>query len=186
MISVIVTARDERKLARSLAALVPAAVEGLVREVSVIDLGSQKGIAMIAEAAGCRLVRNEADLAGALARTAAEARSPFLLFLSGEVMLGQAWAGLAEDFIDEANSAQRAALFLGRGARASVAMPDSLALRFHLFRPAPPAMGVLLPTTFYAELNAHQEQAREGERALARKIGARRLSLMRAPAERRD
>lgn len=58
---------QEEPLARTLAALVPGAVEGLIREVLVIDRGSTDGSARVADAAGCSLL-TDADLSAALAR----------------------------------------------------------------------------------------------------------------------
>lgn len=57
MISVLIECRNqEAALAATLAALVPGAVEGLVRDVIVVDRGSTDGTERVAEAAGCRFM----------------------------------------------------------------------------------------------------------------------------------
>ena len=57
MISVIfATKDDEAGLAWSLAALVPAATEGIVRDVTVVDDGSRDGTLVVADAAGCSIL----------------------------------------------------------------------------------------------------------------------------------
>ena len=57
MLTVLMECRDEEALlAHTLAALVPGAVEGLVREVIVLDHGSRDGSARVADAAGCRFL----------------------------------------------------------------------------------------------------------------------------------
>ena len=77
MVTVLMECGDqEEPLARSLAALVPGAVEGLIREVLVLDRGSSDGSARVAEAAGCSFLK-DIDLAGALAR----ARSDWVFVL---------------------------------------------------------------------------------------------------------
>ena len=57
MISVIIpTLNAERTLAHTLAALVPAVVEGIVQEAIVVDGGSTDETRAIAEAAGTQLI----------------------------------------------------------------------------------------------------------------------------------
>ena len=54
MLSVIIPSyNSEEGLARTLASLVSAAAEGIVREVAVADAGSTDGTGAVAEAAGC-------------------------------------------------------------------------------------------------------------------------------------
>ena len=56
MLSVVIaTENAERTLVPTLAALVPGAMAGLVREVIVADAGSSDATAIIADAAGCRI-----------------------------------------------------------------------------------------------------------------------------------
>lgn len=55
MLTVLLECRDhETELAHTLSGLVPAAVDGLVSDVVILDLGSSDGSARVAEAAGCR------------------------------------------------------------------------------------------------------------------------------------
>ena len=57
MISVIIaTNESEQLLVPTLAALVPGAMAGIVREVIVADAGSRDGTAAVADVAGCRCV----------------------------------------------------------------------------------------------------------------------------------
>lgn len=57
MLTVIIECRDnEPELAQTLAALVAGAVEGVVRDVVVLDHGSCDGSSEIADAAGCRFL----------------------------------------------------------------------------------------------------------------------------------
>jgi len=57
MLSVIIATEDsERLLVPTLAALIPGALAGIVREVIVADAGSRDGTAAVADIAGCRVV----------------------------------------------------------------------------------------------------------------------------------
>jgi hypothetical protein len=57
MITIIMECRDnEADLAQTLSALVAGAVEGVVRDVIVLDHGSRDGSAKVADAAGCRFL----------------------------------------------------------------------------------------------------------------------------------
>lgn len=68
-------------LLRTLAALVPATIEGVVRDVTLLQVGSAGGIAGIADEAGCQFVA-EADFPAALARSVAGARAPWVFVVA--------------------------------------------------------------------------------------------------------
>lgn len=95
MISVLIeTKDDEEALAKTLASLVPGAVEGLVREVIVCDMGSSDGTETVAEHAGCVFlsgVRSE----DALAR----ARSDWVLMLKPGARLVPGWVEAAREHV---------------------------------------------------------------------------------------
>ena len=85
MISVVVPAAgSDRDLAALLSALVPAAVDGLVREVLVADGGSSAAAAAICEDAGADVV---ADLAAAVRR----AKGDYVLALPVSLRLRPGW-----------------------------------------------------------------------------------------------
>lgn len=189
MISVIIPTRDdETPLAHALAALVPAAADGVVREVIVVDAGSADGTALVADAAGCRLIRGTGRLGPDLAGAAAQARSDWLLFLSPEVALEPAWQRETRDFIDRVQMAgdpMRAAAF--RHARAGFGFRARLAellasLRARLFTAPYLDQGLLLTARLYRELGGHRELPALADVDLARRIGRRRLSFLRARA----
>ncbi len=57
MLTIIMECRDnEAELVQTLSALVTGAVQGLVRDVIVLDHGSRDGSAKVADAAGCRFL----------------------------------------------------------------------------------------------------------------------------------
>lgn len=73
---IIATFNDEEALARTLASLVPAAVEGLVREVVVVDAGSTDQTHRVADHAGCRMMS-----ADEMAKAILTARGDWIMFL---------------------------------------------------------------------------------------------------------
>lgn len=102
MITAIIETRDDEvQLAHALAALVPAATEGALREVVVIDHGSVDGTLVVAEAAGCLILPAETEPGDdARQRAVADARGEWLLFLSPHSVLDTDWHNEALAFID--------------------------------------------------------------------------------------
>lgn len=95
-------------LAASLAALAPAAIGGLVREVIVADGGSADNTRELAEATGAHVLKTKPGRGSQLIEGARAARGDWLLFLHADTVLEEGWA-------DEA-----AAFLRGGGARAAV------------------------------------------------------------------
>lgn len=87
MISVLIETRSgqEERLARTLASLVPAAVEGAVREVIVIDPEHAPGVGLVADHAGCRTAET-------LLAAIEAAKSEWLLLLEPGARLLDGWS----------------------------------------------------------------------------------------------
>lgn len=108
MLSVLIETRnDEEGLARTLASLVGAAVEGVVRDVTVFDGGSSDHTRRVAEHAGCHFVSE-----GAFARVVAAARGEWLLLLEPGARLVEGWT---ESVLDHVSSRQGPASLTGSG-----------------------------------------------------------------------
>lgn len=90
MISVVIaTLNQDRELGHSLAPLVAAAVDGLVREVVVADGGSTDATLELADDAGARIVRTAPERR--LAEGCAAARSDWLLVLPAGRRMSEGW-----------------------------------------------------------------------------------------------
>ena len=90
MISVvIITLNDERRLGGTLAPLVQAAVDGLVRQVIIADGGSTDATLEVADDAGAFIVK------GGLAAGCNKAREPWLLVLDAGARLPFSWERVA-------------------------------------------------------------------------------------------
>ena len=87
MLSVVIATKDgdEERLAHTLASLVPAAVEGVLREVVVSAPEGAPGVHAVAEHAGCRL-------AGSLSAAVGAAKGEWLLFLEPGARLREGWS----------------------------------------------------------------------------------------------
>src|SRR5512146_689664 len=96
MISVVIpTLNAERTLQRALAPLVPAAVEGLVREVVVADGGSTDRTLELADDAGGKIVSTEPGRGVQLAAGCAATKSDWLLILHADTELADGWEAAA-------------------------------------------------------------------------------------------
>ncbi len=192
MISVIIpTKNSETELVHALSALVPAAAEGIVREVIVIDGGSVDNTDKVADAAGCvwatrsGALRSECQTYGAsLAR-----RGDWLLFLRPETLLESGWHHEAQAFIERAARARHgtrtAASFrlryeaFGLSARVSETIA---ALRSQLLGMPYGNQGLLISRQFYQNLEGHRPLPEMEDLDIAKRIGRGRMVFLRAAA----
>lgn len=106
---VIPTLDDEEPLALTLAALVPAAADGTVREVIVVDGGSSDHTLRVADVTGCTIVRQKGPVSVRLhAGAAAASRGEWLLFLTPGVVLDARWEVEVSAFIERVTRAGQA------------------------------------------------------------------------------
>jgi glycosyltransferase involved in cell wall biosynthesis len=101
MISVVIaTQNDAQTLGQTLASLVPAAVDGLVREVILADAGSTDDTLAIAEDAGARVVTCTGAVEARLLEGCKAARSDWLLVLEASAPAPHGWEGAANRHIE--------------------------------------------------------------------------------------
>ena len=187
--AIIATRESERILVPTLAALVPGAMAGLLTEVIVADAGSRDATAEVTDIAGCRFMSDTAPVGARLKAAAETARAPWLLFLRAGAVPEPGWISAAENFMGKAAGTDRlqAAVFRPAG-RASTMRPglsEFLTLLRAAFGGGPtPAQGLLIAKSFYVSLGGHP-QDEDGEAALLRGIGRRRLVMRPATMEMR-
>jgi glycosyltransferase involved in cell wall biosynthesis len=105
---VILTHNSEEGLARTLASLVSAAAEGVIREVIVADAGSVDGTAAVAEAAGCLLLSASGAWGDRIGQAiAAMRRAPWIMVLQPHVLLEGEWFRELSAFIERVERADR-------------------------------------------------------------------------------
>ena len=172
MFSIIIPTDDsERALVATLAALVPGATAGVVREVIVTDGGSRDQTEQVADIAGCRFLSSAAPRGIRLKAAAERARSDWLMFLDPGLVPGPTWIDETIAFTDAAGEAPRAAVFRREGGVLQRAL-RLLALR--------DAGSLIIRKSFY-RAHGHRDAA-DPERDLLHRIGRRRLVTLRATA----
>jgi glycosyltransferase involved in cell wall biosynthesis len=190
MLSVVIaTENAERILVPTLAALVPGATAGIVREVIVADAGSSDATALIAEAAGCRIDVTPAPLGHRLRQAAASARAPWLLFLRPGAVPDWTWTEETRRFIEHAEMGgradARAAAFRRNGEAETVGslIAEGLGLIAAALGAQPrPQQGLLIAKTLYERLGGHLGEDAEPEKRLLSRLGRRRIVMLRSRA----
>src|ERR1700709_400831 len=100
MLSVIIpTEGVERTAVAALAALVPGAAAGIIREVLLVDRAGTGVIERVADVAGCGFFPFQGSYAAALAAGARQARSPWLMFLHAGAVRDSGWIEETTQFI---------------------------------------------------------------------------------------
>jgi rSAM/selenodomain-associated transferase 2 len=183
MLSVVIpTLNAAASLPRTLAVLVPGAVSGLVGQLIVADGGSNDQTLEIADAAGADIVRAPVGRGRQLAAGAAAARGSWLLFLHADTALDAGWEHAAARFREAAAGQERAACFrfrLDDGRTAARALEWAVAARCRLFALPYGDQGLLIPAPFYRRLGGFRPIPLMEDVDLIRRIGRRRLIVLR-------
>lgn len=189
MISVIIpTLNAEPGLAATLAALVPAAVDGLVREVIIVDGGSSDHTMRIADDAGAVLLHSESGRGKQLIAGAGKARSDWLLFLHADTVLEAGWEREVAALMERVGNGARpqtAAAF--RFALDDVGLKPRLleslvALRCLLMRLPYGDQGLLVSRRLYEQTGGYRDLPLMEDVDLVRRLGHGRMVLMRSRA----
>jgi glycosyltransferase involved in cell wall biosynthesis len=183
--AIIATHESERALVRTLAALVPGAVAGLIGEVVVADGGSRDDTAQVADIAGCRLMTSQEPIGARLKAAAASTRTSWLMFLRAGSVPEPAWVAAVDRFMLMAGASERAP-------RAAVFRPPGIAdlmrpglseiaamLRVTFGGTPKPEQGLVITRRFYDALGGHDGHA-DAEAAMLRKLGRRRIAMLQA------
>ena len=193
MISVVIpTLNAEATLAATLSALVPAAVEGLVREVVVVDAGSTDKTVDIVEDAGAQLLRKSGGRGYQLAVGAMRTKQPWLLFLHADTVLEAGWEREANLFMERTDA--KAAAKTGRPRRRRSALRSTtsapsracsssvVAARCALLRLPYGDQGLLIPRQLYDEVGEFRPLPLMEDVDFVRRLGRRRVTLLSARA----
>src|SRR6202000_3513149 len=125
MLSVIIpTEGAEQPTVATLAALVPGAAAGLIREVLLVDRAGNGVIERVADVAGCRFLPFEGSHAAALAAGARQPRSPWLMFLHAGAVLDAGWIDETAQFIQRVSSGGQPRAGIFRYARSPYGDPS--------------------------------------------------------------
>jgi rSAM/selenodomain-associated transferase 2 len=186
MISVVIpTLNSEEKLARTLAPLVHAAAQGLVKQVVIADGGSTDATPEIAEAAGCDFVSSATGRGKQLRAGAQAAKGRWLLFLHADTVLGWDWSEEIERFISAPEARLRAAAFrlaFDDDCPAARRVLFWARLRASMLKLPYGDQGLFISRFLYDALGGFSDIPLMEDVDIVRRIGARRLSILRTEA----
>lgn len=185
MISVIIpTLNAEATLGKCLAALIPAALDGVVSQVVVADGGSTDHTMDIADAAGADLVSASPGRGGQIRAGIARARAPWLLILHADTVLEAGWEDKASEFIEDVDLGRRnksAAAFrfaLNDTGIFPRLMEAVVHLRSSLARLPYGDQGLLMPRLLHDEVGGFRPLAIMEDVDIVRRLGRRRLTML--------
>jgi hypothetical protein len=184
MLSVIIpTDGVEQPAVATLAALVPGAAAGVVREVFLVDRTGNGVIERVADVAGCHFLHFEGARAAALAAGARGARSPWLMFLRAGAVLDAGWIDETAQFIQgvAASGRQRAGVFrYARSPHAETRISDRFKFLARMIAGPLTDQGLLIARDHYDRLGGYAPDARGSEARLLRQLGRSSRTLLRS------
>jgi len=189
MITVVVpTLNAEAGLAASLSSLIPAVVEGIVREVIIVDGGSSDRTRDIAESSGADIVTSRPGRGAQLLAGARRAKFPWLLFLHADTVLSPGWEREAAAFIERVDSGTRdcaAAAFgfaLDDAGIAPRLVEAMVRLRCMLFRLPYGDQGLLISRRLYDDIGGHRPLDLMEDVDIARRLRRSKMIMLRSQA----
>ena len=184
MLSVIIpTEGVEGPAVATLAALVPGAATGVIREVLLVDRSDNGVIERVADVAGCRYLAFEGSHAAALAAGARQARSPWLMFLHAGAVLDHGWIDETMQFIQRVSDSDRPRAGVFRYARSPYSdhtLRDRLRSIARVIAGPFADQGLLIAHDHYERLGGHATNASRAEARLLRRLGRSSLTLLRS------
>jgi hypothetical protein len=184
MLSVIIpTEGAEQPTVATLAALVPGAAAGLIREVLLVDRASTGVIERVADVAGCRFLAFQGSHAAALAAGARQARSPWLMFLHAGAVLDSGWIDETTQFIQRVSGSDRPRAGIFRYARSPYAetrLRDGFKFIARMIAGPSADQGLLIARDHYDRLGGYLPDARRSEARLLRQLGRSSRTLLRS------
>ncbi len=189
MISVVIpTLNAETTLPDTLSALIPATVDGLVREVVVVDAGSSDSTREIADAAGAEVLKAPPSRGAQLAAGAARAKHRWLLFLHADTVLDHGWEREASHFMEQIEAGRlnpAAAAFrfaLDDEGLAPRCLEGLVGLRCALLRLPYGDQGLLIQRSLYDKVGGYREIPLMEDLDLVRRLGSRAVKILRTRA----
>ena len=184
MLSVIIpTEGAEQPTVATLAALVPGAAAGLIREVLLIDRAGTDVIERVADVAGCRFLAFEGSHAAALSAGARQARSPWLMFLHAGAVLDSGWIDETTQFIQRVSDSDRPRAGIFRYARSPYSetrLRDGFKFVARMIAGPSAEQGLLIARDHYDRLGGYLPDARRSEAKLLRQLGRSSRTLLRS------
>lgn len=184
MLSAIILAKgNERGVVATLAALVPGAAAGLVRDVLLLDRERDDAIARVADVAGCHLLIRQGTDGILLGEGAKAARSNWLLFLRAGAVLEGGWIDETAQFMENASFAARprAAVFrYARSPHTDLRMRDAFKTARRVLLGPSADQGLLIARAHYEALGGHPQATERAEVKLLARLGRKDRIILRS------
>jgi rSAM/selenodomain-associated transferase 2 len=166
-----------------LAALVGGAVEGVVKEVVIVDAGSADRTIEIAEAAGCRVLAAPKGRGGQMRAGSEAARGDWLLFLHADTVLQPGWPAAVEGHrLRHPDSAGYFRLGFDDPSSTARLWETGVALRCAVLGLPYGDQGLLISAAHYDEVGGFPDWPLMEDVEIAFRIGRRRLRRLDALA----
>ena len=184
MLSVIIpTDGVEQPAVATLAALVPGAAAGVIKEVLLVDRAGTGVMERVADVTGCRFLPFQGTRAAAMAAGARQARSPWLMFLHAGAVLDAGWIEESAQFIQRVSASGRPRAGIFRYARspyADTGLRDALRYLARMITGPSADQGLLIARDHYERLGGYAPDARRSEARLLRRLGRSSRTLLRS------
>jgi hypothetical protein len=184
MLSVIIpTEGVEAPAVATLAALVPGAAAGIVREVLLVDGAGNGVIERVADVAGCRFIPFQGSRPAALEAGARQARSPWLMFLRAGAVLDTGWIDETTQFINfvAESGRPRAGVFrYARSPYSNARLRDRLKSVMRSIAAPATDQGLLIARDHYFQVGGYLPHARRSEARFLRRLGRSSRILLRS------
>jgi len=188
MISVVIpTLNAEATLAKTLACLVSAAAEELVREVIIVDGGSSDATHVVVDASGATWVQSARGRGRQLATGAGRAKSPWLLFLHADTILQDGWEREVRAFIEyvERTGDQKAGVFrfaVDDYSAKARRLESLVRFRCWLFSLPYGDQGLLISRHLYNNVGGFEDVPLMEDVGLVKRLGRSRLAYFKSQA----
>lgn len=168
-------------LPRTVAALKDPDGEALVREIVVVDGGSNDGTTDVAEKLGAKVSQSPASRGGQLSHGGARASADWLLFLHADTRLDTAWRQAVSAFVENPANRGKAAVF-----RFALDDPDPRARRIEKITHWRTRVlglpygdqGLLISRSLYRELGGFRPFPLMEDVDIVRRLGRRRICCL--------
>ena len=185
MLSIVIPTLDSKNhLPRTLSALVPGALEGLVKELVVVDGGSKDATIAIADEAGAKIITSEKGRGLQLRAGGEVAKSDWLLFLHADTVLADRWLEEVGSFIRQGDSSQ-AGVFrfkLDDHRKRARLLETVVKIRCRLLALPYGDQGLLISRNLYTEIGGFKPLVLMEDVDIISRIGRARLHYFRTAA----
>ncbi len=156
-----------------------------VREIVVVDGGSRDDTTEVARSMGARVVATDASRGIQLHEGAMQSKGEWLLFLHADTILTESWKEEAKRFIADPSNLMRAATFrfgLDDPSAEARRLERRVAWRTRYLGLPYGDQGLLIQRDFYLSLGGFRAWPLMEDVDLVRRIGRRRLTILKAAA----